>query len=438
MKSLRNQLTIWSVGLLTLVGLIAGGISYLLAQKGAGVFLDHQLRLVAGSVDEGSQLPAMQTRFLGESEQQRQYGFVIQVSLPKEAVRSSRPDFDLPVGKASGYSEQVYQGEKWRIYTIVYPDRTVQVSQADAVRRAIASDAALFASLPIAGLLPLCWVLVAFGVKRILKPLADVTLAVTLRDARSLTPIAAKGIPAEAAPLITEINSLLLRIQESMESQRHFVLDAAHELRTPLAALQLQIDNLSQSLSPEDMNVRINELRFGMQRASHIVAQLLKMARYEGESESIRSRLDLGELVKHCISTLIPVAEKSGIDLGMVRDDKASISANADDLRILFDNLLDNAIHYTQDGGKVDVAVEVSGSRAAVSIVDNGCGIPEELLPRVFDRFFRAGNNKAEGSGIGLAIVNAIARRENAEVRLANRKDAKGLIVTVSFDLHAL
>ena len=438
MKSLRNQLTIWSVGLLTLVGLIAGGISYLLAQKGAGVFLDHQLRLVAGSVDEGSQLPAMQTRFLGESEQQRQYGFVIQVSLPKEAVRSSRPDFDLPVGKASGYSEQVYQGEKWRIYTIVYPDRTVQVSQADAVRRAIASDAALFASLPIAGLLPLCWVLVAFGVKRILKPLADVTLAVTLRDARSLTPIAAKGIPAEAAPLITEINSLLLRIQESMESQRHFVLDAAHELRTPLAALQLQIDNLSQSLSPEDMNVRINELRFGMQRASHIVAQLLKMARYEGESESIRSRLDLGELVKHCISTLIPVAEKSGIDLGMVRDDKASISANADDLRILFDNLLDNAIHYTQDGGKVDVAVEVSGSRAAVSIVDNGCGIPEELLPRVFDRFFRAGNNKAEGSGIGLAIVNAIARRENAEVRLANRQDAKGLIVTVSFDLHAL
>ena len=438
MRSLRNQLTLWSVGLLTLVGLLAGGISYLLAQKGAGVFLDHQLRLVAGSVDEGSQLPAMQTKFLGENEQQRQYGFVIQVSLPNEAVRSSRPDFELPVGKASGYSEQVYQGEKWRIYTIVYPDRTVQVSQADAVRRAIASDAAIFASLPIAGLLPLCWILVAFGVKRILKPLADVTLAVTLRDARSLTPIAAKGIPAEAAPLITEINSLLLRIHESMESQRHFVLDAAHELRTPLAALQLQIDNLSQSLSAEDMNARIAELRFGMQRASHIVAQLLKMARYEGESESIRSRLDLGELVKHCISALIPVAEKSGIDLGMVRDDKASILANADDLRVLFGNLLDNAVRYTQEGGKVDVAVEVSGNRVAVSIVDNGCGIPEELLPRVFDRFFRAGNHKAEGSGIGLAIVNAIARRENAEVRLASRQDAKGLVATVTFSLNRL
>ena len=436
MRSLRNQLTLWSVGLLTLAGLLAGGISYLLAQKGASVFLDHQLRLVAGSVDEGSQLPAMQTKFLGENEQQRQYGFVIQVSVPNEAVRSSRPDFDLPVGKASGYSEQVYQGEKWRIYTIVYPDRTVQVSQADAVRRAIASDAALFASLPIAGLLPLCWVLVVFGVKRILKPLADVTLAVTLRDARSLTPIETKGIPAEAAPLITEINSLLLRIQESMESQRHFVLDAAHELRTPLAALQLQIDNLSQSLSAEDMNVRIAELRFGMQRASRIVAQLLKMARYEGESESIGSRLDLGELVKHCISALIPIAEKSGIDLGMVRDDKASILANADDLRVVFGNLLDNAVRYTQEGGKVDVAVEVSQNRVSVSITDNGCGIPEELLPRVFDRFFRAGNHKAEGSGIGLAIVNAIARRENAQVRLANRQDAKGLIATVSFNLH--
>ncbi len=436
MMSLKNQLTTWSVGLLTLVGLLAGSISYLLAQQGASMFLDHQLRLVAGSVDEGSQLPAMQTKFLGENPQERQYGFVIQVSIPGEAVRSSRPDFALPVGKSSGYSDQVYQGEKWRAYTIAYPDRTVQVSQADAVRRAIASDAALFAALPIAGLLPLCWMLVAFGVKRILKPLADVTLAVTLRDAQSLTPIVAKGIPAEAAPLITEINSLLLRIHESMESQRHFVLDAAHELRTPLAALQLQIDNLSQSRSQEDMNVRIAELKSGMQRASHIVGQLLKMARYEVQGEASRTQTDLGDLVKCCISALVPVAEKSKIDLGMVRDDSATVLASADDLRILFGNLLDNAVRYTQEGGRVDVAIAVKNNKASVSVMDNGPGIPDHLLPRVFDRFFRVGSHKVEGSGIGLAIVNAIARRENAEVRLSNRQDASGLIATVTFSLE--
>lgn len=435
MRSLKNQLTLWSVALLTLAGLLAGGISYFLAQSGVGMFLDHQMFLVAASVDEGSQLPAMQDKFLSENQEEREYGFVIQVLNHDEALRSSRPAFDLPIGIASGYSDQLFQGEKWRAYTIVYPDRTVQVSQSYAVRRAIASDAALFASLPIAGLLPLCWVLVAFGVSRILKPLADVTLAVTLRDARSLTPIAAKGIPAEVAPLITEINCLLLRIHESIESQRHFVLDAAHELRTPLAALQLQIDNLSQSRSQEDMDLRIAELRFGMQRASHIVGQLLKMARYEVQGEAIRTQTDLGELVKSCISALIPVAEKSKIDLGMVRDDSAMILSCADDLRILFGNLLDNAIRYTHQGGKVDVSIEVKKNRASVSVIDNGPGIPDHLLSRVFDRFFRVGSHKAEGSGIGLAIVNAIARRECAQIRLSNRPDASGLIATVTFDL---
>lgn len=433
--SLKKQFTVWAIGLLTLVGLLAGGISYMLAQKGVGMLLDHQLLLVAGSVDEGSQLPAMQAKFLRENRQEQQYGFVIQVSVANESVRSSRPDFDLPLGKVSGYSDHVFQREKWRTYTIVYPDRTVQVAQSDVVRRAIASDAALFAALPIAGLLPFSWILVVIGVGRILKPLADVTLAVTLRDASSLTPISTRNIPAEAAPLITEINGLLLRIHESIESQRHFVLDAAHELRTPLAALQLQIDNLSQSLSQEDMDARIAELRSGMQRAAHIVGQLLKMARYEVQSESVRGQTDLGELVKYCISTFIPVAEKSGIDLGMVRDDKASILANADDLRILMDNLLDNAIRYTQEGGKVDVSVKVSGNKVCVSIVDNGPGIPDEHLPRVFDRFFRVGSHKAEGSGIGLAIVNAIAKRESADVKLSNRQGASGLIATVSFNL---
>ena len=435
MRSLKNQLTLWSAALLTLVGLIAGGISYFLAQSGVGMFLDHQMFLVAASVDEGSQLPAMQDKFLRESREEREYGFVIQVASNNEALRSSRPAFNLDMGRVGGYSDRLYQGERWRAYTIIYPDRTVQVSQSYAVRRAIASDAALFASLPIAGLLPLCWVLVAFGVGRILKPLADVTLAVTLRNARSLTPIATKGIPEEAAPLITEINSLLLRIHESIESQRHFVLDAAHELRTPLAALQLQVDNLTQSRSPEDMDLRIAELRLGMQRASHIVGQLLKMARYEVQGEVIRTQMDLGELVKSCISELIPVAEKSRIDLGMVRDDNATILACADDLRILFVNLLDNAIRYTHQGGKVDVSIEVDEMKASVSVIDNGPGIPDHFLSRVFDRFFRVGNHKAEGSGIGLAIVNAIARRECAQIRLSNRQDASGLIATVIFDL---
>lgn len=435
MNSLKKQLIVWSIGLLTVVGLLAGGFSYLLAREGASMFLDQQLFLVAGSVDEGSQLPAMQTKFLRESREEQEDGFVIQVWTAEHQARASRPDFDLPIGKVTGYSYVLYQGEKWRAYTIVYPGRTVQISQSDEVRREIAAGAAMCALLPISVLFPLSWILVVFGVGRILKPLADVTAAVILRDASSLTPISSSRIPAEVAPLITEINGLLLRIQKSIESQRHFVLDAAHELRNPLAALQLQMENLSQSRSQEDLDARIGELRFGIQRASHIVGQLLKMARYEAQISTAKAQVNLGSIVKRCISDFIPVAEKAGIDLGMTHDETAFIWAGEDDLRVLFDNLLDNAIRYSQAGGQIDVSVEVLGQKALVTIVDNGPGIPEHLLSRVFDRFFRVECHETEGSGIGLAIVNAIVKRESAEIKLTNRHDKQGLVAVISFNI---
>jgi signal transduction histidine kinase len=435
MVSLKNQLIVWALGLFTVVGLIAGGISYLLALQDANVLLDHQLLLVAGSIDEGSQLPSMQARFLGESREEQESDFVIQVWYENEPVRSSHPDFDLQRGKDTGYSYMPLHGEKWRAYTLVYPNRTIQVSQSDAVRRKIATSAALRALLPIAGLYPLSWILVVFGVGRILKPLAKVTKAATQRDALSLAPLPAENIPTEVAPLITEMNGLILRVRETIDSQRHFMLDAAHELRTPLAALQLQIENLSQSKSQDDLDARIDELKSGIQRASHLVGQLLHMARYGAEKKTIRDGFDLGKLVKSCIADFIPVAEKRKIDLGMIHDEAASIWANADDLRVLFNNLLDNAIRYTPEGGRIDVSVVVEGQKARVEIMDNGPGIPDPLLSRVFDRFFRVGGHETEGSGIGLAIVHAIATHESAEIRLSNRQDRSGLIAAVSFNL---
>lgn len=441
MISLKRQLTVWLIGLLSAVGLLAGSISYFIARDAANEFLDHQLVMIAESVHTGSQLRSMQAKFLTDSKEDQENGFVIQVwneeepIRSKEPVRSSRPNFDLPRSNAIGYSDALYSGEKWRIYTLIYPDRTVQVSQSYVVRSEIAANAALCALLPILGLLPLSWVLVIIGVGRILKPLSDVTNAVTQRDATSLTPLPSETVPIEVAPLITELNGLLLRIRETIESQRHFVMDAAHEMRTPLTALQLQIENLSQSRSQDDLDARISELRSGMYRATHLVEQLLKMARYGAENISIRTKVGLGDIVKTSISNFIPIAEKRRIDLGMTHDESALIIANADDLRVLFDNLLNNAIRYSPEEGQIDVSVVVSGKTAIVTIADTGPGIPEPLLQRVFDRFFRAVNSDTEGSGIGLAIVQAIAGRESAVVTLSNRKDRSGLIAAVSFNL---
>lgn len=431
MISLKKNLIVWLLGLLTLVGLITGGFSYWLAQKDVSSLLDHQLRLVGESIDDGSKLPEMQTKFAGESEAERKSDFVIQVWNAQHIMHASHPNFALQAAKTTGYSDLDLHGDKWRAYTIVYPDRTVQISQSDQVRRDIAADAALRALFPIAVLLPLTWVLVVVGVNRIMQPLALVSEAAMQRDAESLAPLPIDHVPAEVAPLINEINSLLARIRETLESQRHFMLDAAHELRTPLTALQLQIENLSQSQSQQDMDERIAELKSGIKRASHLVGQLLKMARYESEKITVRADVDLAELLKDCIGDFIPIAERRGIDLGMTHCDPASIWANSDDLRILFHNLIDNAIRYTPGQGQIDVSVNVSGTKAVVRILDSGPGIAETQLPRVFDRFFRVAPHETEGSGVGLAIVKAIAGRESATVSLSNRRDRSGLAAEV-------
>ncbi len=437
MKSLKRQLIVLLISLLAVVGIIAGGISYLLAKKDAGILLDHQLKEVARSIDEGSQLPAMQARFPSENEKERESDFVIQVWYEKEPVRASRPGFFLEKAKHAGFSDMSAEGKRWRAYTLFYPDRTVQVSQSYEVRREIAASAAMRAVFPIAGLIPLSWILVALVVGRILKPLDAVTEAATRRDASCLDPLPGDQVPEEVAPLVNEMNALLLRLREALESQRQFVSDAAHELRTPLAALQLQIENLTLCRSQQDIESRIGELKSGVSRASRLVNQLLKMARYEAQQELAKAETDLGQIVKTCIGGLIPLAERKGIDLGMVRDEPAVVLANVDSLRILFDNLIDNAIRYTPEGGKIDVSVALTEKKAVAEIVDNGPGIPEHLLPRVFDRFFRASGQEIEGSGIGLAIVNAIASTQSAEVTLSNRPDGPGLIAKVAIDLPA-
>lgn len=436
MKSLKRQLIFWLVGLLTVVGVLACGISFYFALEEANGLLDHQLRQIARSVDEGSQLPAMQARFRKENAEEKERDFVIQVWVENEPARSSRPGFDLPRMAVSGFSDLSSHNSKWRVYTMIHPHRTVQVSQGEDVRLEIATHSAMRELFPVAVLIPLSWLLIGIVVSRLLKPLESVTEAAIHRDVASHAPLPDENVPAEIAPLIRAMNDLIARLGEALELQRQFLSDAAHELRTPLAALQLQIENLSRNHSREDLDMRIDEMRRGSQRASHLVAQLLKIARYEAQNKPIvRSKVDLEALVKACIADFIPLADHRSIDLGMIHDDAAIITGNPEDLRILIGNLVDNAVRYTPAGGKVDVSVSVSGNRVVVEILDTGPGISSSLLPRVFDRFFRAAGQETEGSGIGLAIVQAIAQRESARVMLANRQDGHGLSASVVFNL---
>ncbi len=437
MTSLKRQLIYGMVILQTIVGLLTAGISFVLSRNEANDLLDHQLVLIARSIDEGSQLPSMQAKFIRESEEDKANDFVIQVWMNGEPMRASRPNFDLPRAPASGFSVLLRPGQTrhahWRAYTLYHPDRVVQVSQSENVRNGIAIRSVLRALLPGVALIPLSWLLIGLLVSRVLQPLESVMLAARQRSLDSLESLPAKQVPLEIVPLIDAINALISRLSHALAAQRQFLADAAHALRTPLAALQLQIDSLPQSPNEAELQRRLLDMRRGVQRSGRLVAQLLRIARYEAQSSSTASRpVSLNELMKTLIAEFIPVAGQKSIDLGLVQDDAVSLLSREDDLQVLFGNLLDNAIRYTPAGGRVDVRIARVGECAEVSVCDTGHGIPAELMDRVFDRFFRAAGEEIEGSGIGLAIVKSIVERESAHIVLENRKQG-GLMVMVRF-----
>jgi signal transduction histidine kinase len=439
MTSLKRQLIYGMVILQTVVGLLTAGISFVLSRNEANALLDHQLVLIARSIDEGSQLPIMQAKFIRESEEDRANDFVIQVWMNGAPMRASRPNFDLPRAPASGFSVLLRPGQTrhvhWRAYTLYHSDRVVQVSQSENVRNDIAIRSVLRALLPGVALIPLSWLLIGLLVGRVLQPLKSVMLAARQRSLDSLEPLPTGQVPLEIVPLTDAINALISRLSHALAAQRQFLADAAHALRTPLAALQLQIDSLPHSPNGEELQRRLLDMRRGVQRSGRLVAQLLRIARYEAQSSSLVSvprPVPLNDLIKTLIAEFIPIAGQKSIDLGLVQDDAVSLLSHEDDLQVLFGNLLDNAIRYTPAGGRVDVRIARVGECAEVSVCDTGQGIPTELMERVFDRFFRAAGEETEGSGIGLAIVKSIVERESAHIVLENREQG-GLLVMVRF-----
>jgi two-component system OmpR family sensor kinase len=227
-------------------------------------------------------------------------------------------------------------------------------------------------------------------------------------------------------------NGLLERLEKALSAQRAFVADAAHELRTPMAALQLQAQLVERAQSDDEREAALGDLKAGIQRSGRLVQQLLTIARQEPDYGPKPFRhLILAELVKQIVTDYGGLANAKSIDLGVSEaDDAAVIFGDPDDLRTLISNLVDNALRYTPNEGKVDVSVRTDGGYPTLEVSDTGPGIPEHELIRVFDRFYRGERASESGTGLGLAIVKAIADRHGAVIELCN---GRGLSVGVKF-----
>lgn len=430
MISLRRTALIWMTALLAVVGVVSVGVSYWLARDEANGFLDSQLRQIALNAGEG--LPETAGPPVPHDPED---DFVVQIwNGLGEKINSSHPSLNIPHQSVVGFSDLRAAADDWRVYTSSDGRRTVQVAQRDSVRREIAENAAIEAVTPILVVIPLAWLVIGWALGRFLDQLMRVASAIAQRSIDSKEPIPIEGVPREVGPLVEGMNMLIQRLHHALDQQRRFVSDAAHELRTPLTAIRLQIENLRRVVvHDEAAETRLNELERGAQRASSLVHQLLRVARYDSSQEGAQPEsVELVELLKSCLADHVPIADAKGVDLGFTATDKIFVPGNASDLQVLFANLIDNAVRYTPKGGAVDVSVRQHAQEAVVEIADTGCGMPEHLLARAFDRFFRAAPPGVEGSGLGLSIVKAIAERHDLRVALARREERKGLVATVS------
>jgi len=418
--------------LLTVMGVTAAALSYRSARDEAGEFLDGQLRQVA--INAGGGAVEMSAPKADQDEEDK---FRIDIwDAATGAVRRAAGGL-LPRLDHQGFGIVHYRGVAWRVYLARDAHKIVQVGQRMVVREEMARSSGFQAGAPILVTIPLAWIVIGFALGAVLRPVKNVALAIAARGLDSREPLPLKGVPLEISPLVESMNGLADRLQRALSHQKRFLSDAAHELRTPLAALRIQIDNLAASSCGD--HEAIEQIRHGIDRASSLVAQLLRMARAESIAPGPHDKpVDLAALISDCVAGFVALAGAKDISLGLSVRAAGEVAASADDLQLLFGNLLENAIRYTEPGGEIDVSLARSASSLDVEILDNGCGISEEHMPRVFDRFYRAAPPGVEGTGLGLAIAEAIAKRYGFAIRLENRGAARGVRAIVSVPVDRL
>jgi len=433
-NSLRNTLLAWLLGAVALVGAAGAWVSYRNALAEANAFFDDQLRQTALLLrDQAYGFAAAP----GLPQEIPDYDFVVQVwTLDGVRVYLSRPHTVLPGLTTLGLSTTDTPNGRWRVFGVQARGRVIQVAQPMNVREQRAGHFALRTIAPFALLLPALALLIVWIVGRAVRPVRRFAAVLRGRERGALDPLDGDGLPDEIRPVATALNDLLARLRESIERERSFIADAAHELRTPLTALDLQVQSLRASTAGGEHGDAVRQLEAGVARAARLVEQLLALAREERGGSREHAPVALHDVVREVLEEVLPLADERDIDLGMERADPVRVAGDRDALRVLVRNLLDNAIRYSHEGGRVDVSVErraLTPPRAVLAVSDRGPGIPVAERERVFDRFYRVPGTASPGSGIGLALVRSIAGHHHADVRLEAGHGDQGLRVSVEF-----
>lgn len=437
--SLGKRLLWLLLGAIVLVACAEFFVSYRSALSEADAIFDYHMQQIAIALRPGLSLST--PGHLRERRKNEANGdFLIQI-WTADGVQVSEPDdrLALPQLAVVGFSNIEARGTTYRVFSVQTASQVIQIAQDMAVRRQIAGKLALRTAAPIALMAPILMLLVLWVVKQSFKPLAQVRRQVSQRQVADLSPVNEDGLPDEIRPLVLELNHLLRRVRDAFDAQQHFVADAAHELRSPLTALKLQVQGLRRAADSDARERAIGRLSSGINRATHLVEQLLILARQEA-STTTGAQPELVSLSDACrlaFEDTLATAKERSIDMGIGHADDVSIEGDSEALRILVRNLLDNAIKYGSDQGRIDLEIRATDHAVELSVDDSGPGIAPEHRDRVLDRFYRVNSTQQTGSGLGLAIVKSIADRHHAKLSLADSATLGGLRVVVRFPIPA-
>ena len=338
-----------------------------------------------------------------------------------------------------GFSNRIIKNRNWRVFSS-WDSRSrylVQVAEQREARDHLAGTVVGNMLMPMLIMLPLLGALIWFGISRGLRPLSEISNEVAQRQPESLAPMELQAVPDEVAPLVQDLNRLFERVSESLDKERRFTADAAHELRTPLAAIKTQAQVAQAASKDAERQQALASVVEGCDRAARLMEQLLTLARLEPERFEIKESCDLRSITREVIAELAPKAVSKNIELHLVAEQEAKMQGDAALLGILVRNLADNAVRYSPSDSAVKFRIQSSGETIELSVCDQGPGIPEAEKARIWDRFYRVLGSGETGSGLGLSIVKQIADLHHAEVETANGDNGKGLCVNVKFKNQA-
>ena len=430
-NSLQFRLSVQLTAGLVLFSVVTGAISFFRIHDEAEELMDRELRQVAMLVMR--QQISLSGPIPDAPAPDMRRAFIVQ---PLSAGEKNSRRLELPEKLKDGFQSASIGGKKWRLFVSSMPSgERFAVAQRPFFQNKIAREGMMAIFIPFLCLAGIAALSTCLLVRHLFRPLREMASGIDKRDEQDLSPIRQRSVPSELIPFIESLNRMFARVALSIEMQRRFIADAAHELRSPMAALSLQAERLDAVEMPVPARKRLNVLRCGLDRTCSLLNQLLALASAQGHRKETLRQISLMALFRQVLADMLPLAGAKNIDLGIASEEDATVMLSPMAAVSILKNLVDNAIRYTPEGGRIDLYAGYTDGAPFLAVADTGPGIPPAEMARVFDPFYRVLGSGVSGSGLGLSIVKTLAENAGGTVTLENRHDGsgEGLRVTVLF-----